>query len=170
MRSASRAEAGKWWHSWYDLTALHGTPTLLTFAAGPVRQSDSRGSDTQIADSVLDALRRAVRRPRGRNPTACRSPRWQDDPYARGSYAYMTVGSTTARSRRPGHTDRRCAAPRRRGHLDRRPGDGDRCAEVGPSGGRTDPGSRGVVHGDLELIRRWKKAAPDFSETASELV
>ena len=22
--------------------------------------------------------------------------RWQDDPYARGSYAYMTVGSTTA--------------------------------------------------------------------------
>ncbi len=26
---------GRWWHSWYDLTALHGTPTLLTFAAGP---------------------------------------------------------------------------------------------------------------------------------------
>ena len=24
-----------WWHSWYDLTPLHDSPTLLTFAAGP---------------------------------------------------------------------------------------------------------------------------------------
>ena len=26
---------GAWWHSWYDLTPLHDSPTLLTFAAGP---------------------------------------------------------------------------------------------------------------------------------------
>ena len=41
--------AGDWWHSWYDLTALDDTPTMLTFAAGPAATATrgrSRGSPT----------------------------------------------------------------------------------------------------------------------------
>ncbi|WP_291050480.1 NAD(P)/FAD-dependent oxidoreductase [Herbiconiux sp.] len=84
-----------WWHSWYDLTALHGTPTLLTFAAGPAAVATRDWSDEQVAASVLEQLRRlygdAVPAPARVHRTA-----WQDDPFAHGSYAYMTVGSTTA--------------------------------------------------------------------------
>jgi monoamine oxidase len=83
-----------WWHSWYDLTALHGTPTLLTFAAGPAAVATREWTDEAIATSVLVQLRRlygdAVP-----EPTHVTVTRWQDDPYARGSYAYMTVGSST---------------------------------------------------------------------------
>ncbi|WP_416446284.1 flavin monoamine oxidase family protein [Leucobacter sp. HNU] len=85
--------AGAWWHSWYDLTALHGTPTLLTFAAGSCAREIRDWDDERIADSVLASLREifgdAVP-----EPQHVRITRWQDDPYSRGSYAYMTVGST----------------------------------------------------------------------------
>jgi monoamine oxidase len=86
---------GRAWHSWYDLTALHGTPTLLTFAAGPAAREIRNWTDQQVVDSVLAQLRRLygdkVERPTRVDITA-----WQDDPFARGSYAYMTRGSTTA--------------------------------------------------------------------------
>ncbi|MDL9978471.1 flavin monoamine oxidase family protein [Microbacterium sp. ASV49] len=85
---------GRWWHSWYDLTALHGTPTLLTFAAGPAAVETRDWSDEEVVDSVLAQLRRLY----GDVPDPIRVHRtdWQGDPFARGSYAYMTVGSTTA--------------------------------------------------------------------------
>ncbi|RLK52627.1 flavin monoamine oxidase family protein [Microbacterium telephonicum] len=83
--------AGLSWHSWYDLTALHGTPTLLTFAAGPTAALIRDRSDEQVADDVLAALRRlygdAVT-----TPTSVHVTRWRDDPYSRGSYAYLAVG------------------------------------------------------------------------------
>lgn len=84
-----------WWHSWYDLTALHGTPTLLTFAAGPAAVATRTWSDERIAESVMEQLRRlygaAIPAPSHVTVT-----RWQDDPFARGSYAYMTAGSVTS--------------------------------------------------------------------------
>ncbi len=84
---------GAWWHSFYDLTALHGEPTLLTFAAGPCGQQIRTWSDERVADSVLTQLRRlygdAVE-----EPVQVHVTHWQDDPYARGSYAYLTVGAT----------------------------------------------------------------------------
>jgi monoamine oxidase len=85
---------GRWWHSWYDLTGLHGIPTLLTFAAGPAAVATREWSDDRIADSVLAQLRRLYG-DRVLEPTAVHVTRWQDDPFARGSYAYMTLGSTT---------------------------------------------------------------------------
>lgn len=81
-----------WWHSWYDLTDLHGVPTLLTFAAGPSARATREWSDEEIAASVLASLREiygvAVT-----DPESVRVTRWRSDPYARGSYAYLTVGA-----------------------------------------------------------------------------
>jgi len=86
---------GRWWHSWYDLTPLHGEPTLLTFAAGPAARTIRDWDDERVADDVMRQLRRlfgaGIPAPVGVHRTA-----WQDDPFARGSYAYMTVGATTA--------------------------------------------------------------------------
>lgn len=86
--------AAEWWHSWYDLTALHGEPTLLTFAAGPCAVETREWSDAKIADSVVESLREmfgdAVPA-----PIAVRVTKWQDDPYSRGSYAFMTPGTLT---------------------------------------------------------------------------
>ncbi|QIG40361.1 FAD-dependent oxidoreductase [Microbacterium sp. 4R-513] len=86
---------GRWWHSWYDLTALHGTPTLLTFAAGPAAVETRDWDEERIAESVLVQLRRLYG-DRVEAPTHILVSDWQDDPYSHGSYAYMTVGSTTS--------------------------------------------------------------------------
>ena len=85
---------GVWWHSWYDLTALHGTPTLLTFAAGPAAHQTRDWSEEAIVESVLGQLRRLYGDRVGK-PSHVHVTDWQDDPFAHGSYAYMTVGSTT---------------------------------------------------------------------------
>lgn len=87
--------AGRWWHSWYDLTALHGTPTLLTFAAGPAAVETRDWAEEEIVESVLVQLRRLYG-DRVEQPTHVHVTDWQDDPWSHGSYAYMTVGSTTA--------------------------------------------------------------------------
>jgi len=86
---------GAWWHSWYDLTALHNTPTLLTFAAGPAAVQTRDWTEEQIVESVLAQLRRLYGDNVGR-PTHAQITDWRDDPFSHGSYAYMTVGSTTA--------------------------------------------------------------------------
>lgn len=85
----------RWWHSWYDLTPLHDEPLLLTFAAGPAAIATRDWSDGQVQESIMTQLRRlygdGIPAPVRMHRTA-----WQDDPYSHGSYAYMTVGSTTA--------------------------------------------------------------------------
>jgi monoamine oxidase len=87
-----QGEAGKWWHSWYDLTPLHGVPTLLTFAAGPSAIETRDWSADNIVDSVLDALR-GLYGDRVESPDHVLVTEWQHDPYSRGSYAYMRPGS-----------------------------------------------------------------------------
>jgi len=90
-----QGDRAKWWHSWYDLTRLHGSPTLLTFAAGACAREIRDWSDERIAASVLEALG-DIYGDALLPPSAVRVTRWRDDPYARGSYAYMTVGSHPA--------------------------------------------------------------------------
>jgi monoamine oxidase len=87
--------AGVWWHSFYDLTPLHGAPTLLTFAAGPAARAIRDWPEERVAASVLDLLRRLYGE-RVEEPTRIHVTEWHADPWARGSYAYMTLGSTTA--------------------------------------------------------------------------
>lgn len=84
----------RWWHSWYDLTALHGEPTLLTFAAGEAAKEIRGWEGERVVESILDQLRRLYA-DRVVWPSDVHITDWQGDPFARGSYAYMTVGSTT---------------------------------------------------------------------------
>lgn len=88
-------DEGEWWHSWYDLGRLHDEPALLTFAAGPAAVATRTWSDDEIVASTLAQLRRlygdAVPA-----PTSAVVTRWQDDPFSRGSYAYMLPGSVGA--------------------------------------------------------------------------
>lgn len=86
---------GRRWHSWYDLTALHGEPTLLTFAAGPAAKEIREWDGEDVVESILEQLTRLYG-DRVELPTDVVITDWQGDPFARGSYAYMTVGSTTA--------------------------------------------------------------------------
>lgn len=85
---------GVWWHSWYDLTGVHGEPTLLTFAAGPAARATRDWDDAEVVESVMEQLRRLYGA-RVEQPTDVHVTHWQDDPFSRGSYAFMTVGSTT---------------------------------------------------------------------------
>lgn len=86
---------GHWWHSWYDLTPLHGTPTLLTFAAGPAAVATRDWSDERVAASILAQLRRLFGE-RVEPPSRVHRTAWHADPSARGAYAYLAVGGATA--------------------------------------------------------------------------
>ncbi|HWT33883.1 MAG TPA: NAD(P)/FAD-dependent oxidoreductase [Microbacterium sp.] len=90
-----QGEGALWWHSWYDLTALHGIPTLLTFAAGPAAIGTRTWDDDAIAASVLASLGELYG-DRVPSPASVTVTRWQDDPFARGSYAYLTPGGSPA--------------------------------------------------------------------------
>lgn len=83
---------GTRWHSFYDLSPTHGRPSLLTFAAGPTAREIRGWDQQQVTDSVVDELRRLY--PAADvEPVAAHVTAWQDDPFARGSYAYMAIGS-----------------------------------------------------------------------------
>jgi monoamine oxidase len=86
--------SGRIWHSWYDLTRLDGTPTLLTFLAGGAARERRGWPAERVVAEVLAQLRRLY--PGAPEPTVADVTAWQDDPFARGSYAYMARGATTA--------------------------------------------------------------------------
>lgn len=88
-----QGDAAKWWHSWYDLTDLHGEPTLLTFAAGECAQEIRGWSDKRVVDSVMASLR-DIYGSRTQNPVHATITDWQSDAWAGGAYAYMTRGCT----------------------------------------------------------------------------
>lgn len=87
-----QGDAAKWWHSWYDLSGAHGEPTLLTFAAGECAEQIRDWPEERVVASVMAALRE-IYGASIPDPAHVRITHWQDDPYARGSYAYMTLGS-----------------------------------------------------------------------------
>jgi monoamine oxidase len=86
---------GRWWHSWYDLTALHENPTLLTFAAGDAARETLSWPSADVVDSVLAQLRRLYG-DRVQEPVRVDITDWQNDPFSHGAYAYMARGSATS--------------------------------------------------------------------------
>ena len=89
-----QGEAGDWWHSWYDLTSLHGSPALLTFAAGPCAIETRHLSDEEVAELVTHALRE-IYGAEAPMPHTVHRTNWKEDPLARGAYSYLTVGADT---------------------------------------------------------------------------
>ena len=81
------------WHSWYDVSAVSGTPMLLTFAGGEWARRIEQMADDEIVASVLEGLRRnygeALPEPTGHWIT-----RWGSDPFALGSYSYVARGAS----------------------------------------------------------------------------
>jgi monoamine oxidase len=87
--------AGDWWHSWYDLTSVHGTPALLTFAAGPCAIETRHLSDEEVTELVTVALREIY----GESvplPHTVHRTNWKEDPFALGAYSYLIVGADTS--------------------------------------------------------------------------
>ncbi|MFF2277030.1 flavin monoamine oxidase family protein [Agromyces sp. NPDC058126] len=81
------------WHSWYDVSAVSGTPMLLTFAGGEWARRIEQMADEEIVASVLEGLQRlygdAVPEPTGHWIT-----RWGSDPFALGSYSFVARGAS----------------------------------------------------------------------------
>jgi len=88
-------DEGEWWHSWYDIGRLHDEHALLTFAAGPAAVATREWTDAEIVASTVAQLRRLYGDVVA-EPTSAIVTRWQDDPFSRGSYAYMLPGSVGA--------------------------------------------------------------------------
>ena len=86
-------EAGEHWHSWYDVSAVSGLPTLLTFAAGPFGRRMQELSDDEVVADVVAALRRLYPGAVG-EPTAHWVTRWGHDAFSNGSYSHLAVGSS----------------------------------------------------------------------------
>lgn len=87
-----QGSAAQWWHSWYDLTQAVGTPTLLTFAAGPAARATRDWGDDEIVADVMSSLRELYG-PAVPDPASAKITRWRDDPWALGSYAYAKPGT-----------------------------------------------------------------------------
>ncbi len=86
-------EAGEHWHSWYDVSAISGRPTLLTFAAGPFGRHVQELDDAEIVADVVAALRDLY----GADvpePSAHWITRWGQDRFSHGSYSYVAAGSS----------------------------------------------------------------------------
>lgn len=86
-------DAGERWHSWYDVSAISGIPTLLTFAAGPLGHRVQSLPDAVVVADVARALRALYGDAVG-EPTASWVTRWGDDEWSRGSYSHLPIGAS----------------------------------------------------------------------------
>ncbi|MET8829906.1 NAD(P)/FAD-dependent oxidoreductase [Streptomyces sp. NPDC004610] len=81
------------WHTWYDVSATVGVPTLLAFAGGTAARELESADDAAITASGLSALRELYG-DRVPAPLGVRVTRWCQDPFARGAYSYLAVGGS----------------------------------------------------------------------------
>ncbi|MDF2560492.1 MAG: FAD-dependent oxidoreductase [Microbacterium sp.] len=86
-------EAGEHWHSWYDVSAVSGLPTLLTFAAGPFGRRMQDLPDEEVVADVVRSLRALYGAAVG-EPRAHWITHWGDDEFSNGSYSHLALGST----------------------------------------------------------------------------
>ncbi|WP_350352556.1 NAD(P)/FAD-dependent oxidoreductase [Microbacterium sp. A8/3-1] len=86
-------EAGEHWHSWYDVSAVSGIPTLLTFAAGPFGRHMQELPDEEVVADVVRALRALYGDAVG-EPVAHWITHWGEDRFSLGSYSHLALGSS----------------------------------------------------------------------------
>jgi len=80
----------------WNLTPVSGKPMLISLIAGDAAKSAETEGSESIVKSVLDTLARiCFPEDPSKLPPLKQSlvTRWQTDPYARGSYSYVAVGS-----------------------------------------------------------------------------
>lgn len=76
-----------------DWTEIAGAPTLVCLHGGrSAREALSKWTDEELVSGALDALRE-VFGSEVPEPTAALVTRWRDDPWSRGSYSYLPIGS-----------------------------------------------------------------------------
>ncbi len=93
MGYAAGVGAERAWSAFYDFSKETGVPTVAClYDGGFARKVQSERTDEQIAAGALAALKEVV--PEVGSPTATKVTRWHTDPYARGSYSFMPVGSS----------------------------------------------------------------------------
>ncbi len=82
------------WAEWLNIAHFTGEPILLGFNAATFARKVESWSDQQIVDSAMTVLRSIF----GANipdPLDWQITRWADDPYAWGSYSYLTPGTSS---------------------------------------------------------------------------
>lgn len=87
------AEDKGYWAEFLNLDAYTGKPILLGFNAGDYGREVEGFSDAEIVAQAMDVLRIIY----GNDipePIDYLQTRWINDPYARGSYSFMAVGSS----------------------------------------------------------------------------
>jgi monoamine oxidase len=80
---------------WVNLTPVTGVPTLVGFAGGSVaRRLETMPRDAAVLEALASA--RAAIGADLPGPTAAVVTGWASDPFARGSYSFLAVGSSAA--------------------------------------------------------------------------
>lgn len=92
---------GEPWSEWCDLSEFLGLPVLMALNAGPAARKVEAMSETKMARSAVDALRRftGVKLP---EPRAVLGTRWGAEPFTRGAYSYAAVGAGPGQRRHLG--------------------------------------------------------------------
>lgn len=83
---------GGLWSEWCNLTGFLGKPVLMALNAGDAARQAEQMSDSEVAQSGCDFLRRFTGLPTAA-PTAVLSTRWGADPLTRGAYSFSAVDS-----------------------------------------------------------------------------
>jgi monoamine oxidase len=89
---ANMAAAKTGWTDMLNLAPALGEPLLLVFNSGSLAAAAEAQSDEQIVADIMAALR-AIYGPNIPDPTAHSITRWNQDPFAYGSYSFMAVGA-----------------------------------------------------------------------------
>lgn len=78
-----------------NLTPVTGVPTLVGFAGGSVARRMEALSQDEVVSEALASARAAIGHDLAA-PTATVVTGWASDPFARGSYSFLAVGSSAA--------------------------------------------------------------------------
>lgn len=82
------------WPEWVDLTGVIGRPALMGFIAATQAEQLERLPDQAILSSALNQLKRCYPTRSIPTPSEVLLTRWNEDPFAGGSYSFAAVGST----------------------------------------------------------------------------
>jgi monoamine oxidase len=82
------------WPEWVDLTGVIGRPALMGFTAATQAEQLERLSDQAILSSALNQLKRCYPQRTIPTPKDVLLTRWNEDPFACGSYSFLAMGST----------------------------------------------------------------------------